>query len=312
MTAESIPVCDFCGSMQAEPFLSLKDLRLGLPGKWDLFRCSQCGLLYLFPQPEAWELARHYPENYHAYLSSSKGLLSRLRSFGVNRRIRAVRHFNPQGERLLDVGCATGEFLRAFADQTGWQVVGIEVIPQAAELARQKGLEIIEQDLLNADFPAESFDVITLWDVLEHLTSPNAALQECRRLLKDGGLLVIKAPNPSGGEAKLFGSEWIGYEAPQHLFGFPEVVLRAHLEALGFKEEALQQIGSDYAAFFLSLGYWLQEHGAAHLGKLVIYLLRTRVGRVLGSIFARLLRILGLKSSQTYFVTKSQPEIYRG
>lgn len=312
MTAESIPVCDFCGSMQAEPFLSLKDLRLGLPGKWDLFRCGQCGLLYLFPQPETWELARHYPENYHAYLSPSRGSLSRLRNYGINRRVRTVQRFSPPGGSLLDVGCATGEFLRAFADQTGWQVTGIEVTPQAAELARQKGLEIIEKDLLNANFRPESFDVITLWDVLEHLTSPNAALLECRRLLKNGGLLVIKAPNPGGGEAKLFGSAWIGYEAPQHLFGFPEVVLRARLEALGFKEEALQQTGSDYAAFFLSLGYWLQEHRAAHLGKLVIYLLRTQVGRVLGAIFARLLRIFGLKSSQTYFVTKSQPEIYRG
>ena len=297
--------CIFCGHQHPEPFLTLSDLRLNLPGSWNLVKCENCGLLFLDPQPGWEELSAHYPKEYHAYLRKDAKITAFLREFGLRNRVKSIvgKAIVPKGS-LLDVGCATGDFLFAFQAASGWDVIGLEIVPEAAAVARAKGLTIIERDLEAANLADNSFDVITLWDVLEHMPNPARILQLCYNLLKPGGKLVLKCPDPSGGEASMFQESWIGYEAPQHLFAFPKTVLISKLQEIGFDPLSTANTGSDYAAFFVSLGHWLNRHGRIGLSKFIIRATHKPVGRIVAGILVKPIRWLGIRSSCTYYCQK--------
>lgn len=297
--------CNFCGHWQAEKYLTLYDLRLNLPGSWKLMRCENCGLLFIDPQPGWEELSAHYPKEYHAYLSKASKTTQFLRGFGIEKRVKTVaRHAAVKNGHLLDVGCATGDFLHKFRILTGWDVTGLEIVPEAATAAITKGLRIIQKDLLVANLPENSFDAITLWDVLEHMPDPAKALQICYTLLKPGGVLVLKCPDPAGKEALVFKESWIGYEAPQHLFGFPKVVLIKKLDETGFSKVATTQTGSDYSSFFVSLGHWLNKRGRNKLSKFIISATHKPFGRMIAGTIIRPIRWLGIRSSCTYISIK--------
>lgn len=305
MTVLTTPPCNFCGHQQAEPFLELSDLRLNLPGKWELVRCENCGLLFLHPQPDWAELSRHYPREYHAYLHKGSIITQSLRGYGMRNRVRSIlAKTTVQKGSLLDVGCATGDFIASFKAASGWDVTGLEIVPEAAAAARAKGLHIIEKNLETADLPAGNFDVITLWDVLEHTPNPAQTLRICLNLLKPGGLLVLKCPDPAGGEASIFRESWIGYEAPQHLFGFPKPVLMAKLETIGFDPVTTAYTGTDYPAFFVSYGHWLSRRGRKKLSKFIIGAARKPLGRIIAGIVIRPIRWLGVHASCTYYCQK--------
>ena len=301
-TLEAIK-CNFCENNQAEELYILSDLRLNYAGNWVLYKCVNCGLLFISPKPDWSELQKHYPVTYHGYLQNGSGLLNALRQFGLQQRVKPFRKLVNGRGLLLDVGCATGDFLQKFRDTTGWDVCGVEIVPEAALIARNKGLRIIDQELTQASLQADSYDVITLWDVLEHVENPKDTLEECKRLLKPGGLLVIKTPDPEGLEAKLFKQFWIGYEAPQHIFGFPKHVLFDKLIKMNF-DVSIKQTGSDYTAFFLSLAYWLRSKKQIRLSKMLISSLRSIPGRLIAGILVRPMRWFGIKSSCTYYATK--------
>ena len=305
MSASGTRLCDFCGHQQAEHFLTLTDLRLNLPGSWNLMRCENCGLLFIDPQPDWDKLSAHYPKNYHAYLRKETKITTSLREFGLRNRVKSIvgKTTVPKG-KLLDVGCATGDFLHAFQTAANWDVVGLEIVPEAAAAARAKGLTILEKNLEDANLEGNSFDVITLWDVLEHMPKPAKVLELCYDLLRPGGMLVLKCPDPEGREASMFQENWIGYEAPQHLFAFPKPVLLKKLQGIGFEPVSTSYTGSDYAAFFVSLGHWLNKRGRINLSKFIIRSTHKPVGRIVAGILVRPVRWLGIRSSCTYYCQK--------
>lgn len=293
--------CNFCGHQQAEHFLTLTDLRLNLPGSWDLVKCENCGLLFIDPQPGWEELSAHYPKEYHAYLCKDSTITAFLRGFGLRNRVKSIlRRTSVKKGSLLDVGCATGDFLYAFRANSQWDVMGLEIVPGPAAAAKAKGLTIIEKDLVDANLAESSFDVITLWDALEHMPNPAKVLQTCHDLLKPGGVLVLKCPDPAGREAAMFQESWIGYEAPQHLFAFPKPVLLKKLRGIGFNPVSTCYTGSDYAAFFVSLGHWLNRRGRFSLSKFIIRATHKPLGRIAAGILVRPIRWLGIRSSGTY------------
>ena len=300
--------CDFCDSNDSTPIYVLVDVRLGLPGEYTLVRCGQCGLLYLDPQPSWDQLASHYPWDYHCYdggLDEEPSTFVRwAKRFGVRRRCRVVSQRRSSG-RLLDVGCSTGIFLDEMRHHGGWEVVGVEPVPAAAEYAKQHfGLDVYVGELLEGAFSPTSFDIVTLWDVLEHTPNPRAILQEIYRILKPGGWIVMKAPDPDSWEAHFFGSCWVGFEAPQHLFGFPSEVLKNKLTEIGFENIELAIIGSDYATFMTSLKIWLEKKDRQQLGSIAGMFARSTWARVISMPVFTAMRSLGFRSSRVYFAQK--------
>jgi SAM-dependent methyltransferase len=136
--------------------------------------------------------------------------------------------------RLLDVGCANGEYLLQMR-ALGWEVEGVETDPQAVALAREAGL-VVRQGLLEGVFPARSFDVVTLGHVIEHAHDPAAMLAECARVLRPGGLLWLATPNLEAAGHRAFGQDYVQLDPPRHLVLFTRQALRGLLERGGFDQ----------------------------------------------------------------------------
>ena len=253
-------VCNFCGRDDAEPVNEGPDLYLDRPGDFRLVRCRNCGLIYQNPQLTLDELLPHYPfEAYSRY--DTETLDDGAPERGILRSCERIMRYQERPGRLLDVGCATGAFLSAMR-QRGWQVTGVELNPEAAQFAQShRRLDVHTGTLEEVGFEANSFDVVTMWDVFEHVLDPRKTLQEVVRILKPGGLLALSLPNPAGLEARLFGHAWAGWDRPRHLHLFTPSVLRRYLHDAGFGNIRIESLGGRLSVTLLSVGYLCAARG---------------------------------------------------
>ena len=253
--------CAICGSAERVRIYEQKDRLHHVEGKFDLVRCLECKVHYLNPRPTIAELDRYYPQDYgpHRPRSDFRTFFQRFdAAFGYRKRCRAVTQRMHSG-KLLDVGCGNGGFLAAMRD-IGWDTLGVEINARAACIAeRDLGLNIFNGDLLEAGLPHGHFDVITFWDVVEHLHEPLAYVAEARKLLKDDGLLVISTPDVGSVQARLFGKYWAGLDAPRHLCVFSRPALGAFLEKAGFEIVETAYFTGGYKVFQLSVGFVIDE-----------------------------------------------------
>ncbi len=257
--------CNFCGADDTELVNHGPDLLLQIPGDFYLVCCRRCGLIYQNPQLSFAELAAHYPDDYLPYQQPEGERPFSIEQTSHNQalarfcdRIMARR---PQPGRLLDVGCATGDFLFAM-QQRGWQVQGVEPVIHAAALARQTfGLDVHTGLLEEAGYAPNQFDVVTLWDVLEHVADPLATLTETARILRPGGMLVFSLPNPASFEARLFGANWVGWERPRHLHLIPPELIPAYLQRVGLAFVGIESFSGRLRLTLLSIEFMLKDWG---------------------------------------------------
>jgi 2-polyprenyl-3-methyl-5-hydroxy-6-metoxy-1,4-benzoquinol methylase len=141
--------------------------------------------------------------------------------------------------RILDIGCATGDFLKV-ARSRGWQVIGAD--PSAARTqVEAAGIELVGTNIHDADIDEGSLDVITFWDVLEHVANPAADLARARRLLKPAGVLALTVPDAANLVARASGRRWFGYKtAGEHLQFFTRASLRLALQRAGLAIRVLE------------------------------------------------------------------------
>ena len=258
--------CDHCGSEDQEILFSGPDRLHHLPGTFQVVRCRQCGWMRQNPRPAPSSLQLYYPQSYENFAIAPQDEPSWLkrvsRQYGIAKRRRLVERYSHHRGKLLDVGCATGNFL-AEMQRHGWQTYGIEPSAYAAQYAQQRfGLEIHHGTLCDAPLSHESFDAITFWDVFEHLQHPWQDLQRAFHLLKPDGILILRIPNLEGIEAHLFGKLWIGWDLPRHLYFVPPKQLSRSLqEELGFRILTMHAVSNAYPFFLLNLRFYLEEQG---------------------------------------------------
>lgn len=159
--------------------------------------------------------------------------------------------------KLLDVGAATGFFLD-LARTRGWQTHGVEPSRYASEVASRKGLTVHRGVVEELDLPDESFDVITMWDVIEHVNDPDASLAAACRLLRPEGSLALNTPDAGSLLARLLGLRWHLVVPPEHLVLFSAKSLRKLLEDHGFTVIALHRIGKRFSIQYVlqTLARW--------------------------------------------------------
>ena len=225
-------------------------------------RCRNCGLIYLCPRPKPDAIAAYYPDDYlpfrPAIEDEPRALMRWARRRKMIRRRELVEQFSERRTgRILDVGCSTGLFLHEM-DLGAWSVAGVELTASAAGYARDRfGIEVFEGMLEDADFAPASFDVITFWDVLEHVYAPSETLDLSASLLKPGGLVAINVPNWDSLDRRLFGRQWQGYDPPRHLYVFTRSTLDRLLRQAGLEPVAWLCFMPAYFTFILSLENWL-------------------------------------------------------
>ncbi len=220
--------CDLCGHEQSGLLFEAKDTNYGTPGTFPIVRCLNCGLVFQNPRPSPSEIGAFYPtETYHPFKALNT---TEAPSPAPLHRKRAAMLSSLCGPgRVLDVGCGSGLFLLAM-QELGWLCQGVEPNRDAAEFAA-KVLELPVQrgDIFVVEPPLE-YDLITLWDVLEHTHSPKNVLLHAKKLLGPGGFLAVSVPNWGSAEQKLFRGRWIAVDAPRHLYHFTTGTLRALLD----------------------------------------------------------------------------------
>lgn len=229
--------CNACGADGHSVMLVGRDLLHDLPGEYTLVRCDKCGLLYLNPQPTYEELRPHYPYDYEPHVGSREEQLNWLRRidyrYGIEKRYRAIMRYCKGPGTMLDVGCGPGTFLAGMREHD-WRVAGIEPSPGPATYAREElGLEVEVCPFEDATLPGARYDLVTMWNVLEHLSDPSDALRRVTAALKPGGLLVFAIPGTESYDRKIFGRYWAGYDIPRHLYVFPPATLEKMVVAAG-------------------------------------------------------------------------------
>ncbi len=260
-----IVTCNLCGSENRQILYQLRDWACDTPGLFSLVKC-ECGLVYLNPRPTEATIRNYYPSNYIPFYQPAS-LHSDIHQWLYYRKWRSRCHqvWAVRGrlaeDRILDIGCSSGLFLQALSYYAPtWKTHGVEVDPDMAALGQQSGLAVMTGDVAQAAYPDDYFDVITLWDVFEHLHDPKQNLVEIARILKPSGHLFISVPNLNSLDAWLFQQYWIGYDTPRHLYIYNAETLRRYLTSTGFNIEKIYSFYGRYTTFAFSLQSWLKQY----------------------------------------------------
>jgi 2-polyprenyl-3-methyl-5-hydroxy-6-metoxy-1,4-benzoquinol methylase len=288
INTERIELCPMCGGAGHILQDSVSDPDHQINGKWDYRICEKpnCQTVWLEQRPLESELIKTY-ESYHTHtkskksffekplLSISKRLLNIFYtpiwySIGLNAESDKIRYMDSENTsgKLIDVGCGGGRFL-ARMKKRGWDVEGVDLDPKVVKKVSSKyGIKVREGDILNCNLAEATYDLVTLNQTIEHLYDPKKSLQECLRILKPGGKIVITTPNPISLAAGMFRNNWRGWEPPRHLYLFSPISISNLLNELGFKIEFIGTISCDSAG-----GYYISRLDGFLDGKKQITLL---------------------------------------
>lgn len=253
IATHSQPHCRCCGSEGTILYKGLKDRLFGAAGEWDLKQCTNnsCQLVWLDPMPNADEIYKAYLDYYtraefkssilpgirlleNGYLALRYGY--KTGASAVGKLLGGLLYLFPteraeadfyvleldasERGRLLDIGCGNGHLISRL-QKYGWQVEGIDFDEQAVAYCQSKGLNVKVGDLQSQQYPDDTFDILTLNHVIEHISDTEALLSECFRILKKGGSLVIATPNTKSMlHEGHFGRNWLSLDPPRHLYLF--------------------------------------------------------------------------------------------
>jgi 2-polyprenyl-3-methyl-5-hydroxy-6-metoxy-1,4-benzoquinol methylase len=227
-------VCNLCGSQTLETLRKIEN-------SWHV-RCAECGFIFTNPKPTAAEIKTFYDASYFTH---SDGLSYGYRDY-LKDKDNIIRSFAFIYKKLgkyikpghsLDVGCAYGFSLIA-AEQCGWKARGIELASDVAATARSEfDLDVSSITLADVFNLGERYDLVTIWDVIEHLDDPMAMLRDAHAVLNPGGIIAIMTPNAGGFISRAMGDKWVMYQrgAVEHLCYFTPDTMRLALSKAGFE-----------------------------------------------------------------------------
>jgi len=246
--------------MRARLFSSLKDCDNHFGDGYRLYQCGGCGVVFTCPRPGEAETVGFYGDDYYSFRSTSLESLPLwryvaralvrtlpfLRASGSSHTLplervlfgmlRNVPHIVPlffPGCDVLDIGCGAGDQM-AIWREAGLNVWGVDISPHAAAEGLKRGLKIFTGEIWDAGFADASFDIVYANQVIEHTRETHATLQEIRRVLRPGGVLIVGVPNTDNHLLRLFKSGWAFLQVPQHLLHFSPASLPATLAQDGF------------------------------------------------------------------------------
>jgi 2-polyprenyl-3-methyl-5-hydroxy-6-metoxy-1,4-benzoquinol methylase len=219
---EKLQSCPICENKAFKISLTCRDFTVSRE-TFQIVECETCSFKFTNPRPEVDKLGAYYiSEEYISHSNTKKGLINslyqRVRKHTLKKKLGLINRLCSKGD-LLDIGCGTGEFLKT-CQEGGWNVKGIEPSDQARNMAISNySLDVVDENKIK-EIQAHSFDVISLWHVLEHVPFLNERMEEINSLLKPDGTIIIAVPNCSSDDALYYKEYWAGYDVPRHLYHF--------------------------------------------------------------------------------------------
>lgn len=232
---KKIGECPICSSKKSSLYMDTQDYFYSQE-PFSITQCNECEFLYTNPVPQ--NMFKYYQtEKYYSHNTASGGVVSEiyslLRWLNIKKKYTLLNKIT-SGKSILDVGCGTGELLGYFKNK-GWATMGIEPNDKARAIAyNNNDGNIYGEDHL-AELKPKSFDIITLWHVLEHVEHLNTRMEELKRLIKKGGSLVFALPNINSPDSKKYGAFWAALDVPRHLYHFNEKSFKKLLAKHGLK-----------------------------------------------------------------------------
>jgi 2-polyprenyl-3-methyl-5-hydroxy-6-metoxy-1,4-benzoquinol methylase len=232
-------------------FLTVKDYSVSQE-TFDLYHDTELDMLITSPQPSLENLGKYYESvDYISHTDSKRSLFEKayqfVKSIALKNKLNLINSLQPNKGRILDIGAGTGDFLLV-AKENGWKTVGAEPSEKAKAIAKKKGISFVEATTELVD---HSFDVISMWHVLEHVPNLENQIAELKRLLKPNGTLIIAVPNFKSFDAKHYGKFWAAYDVPIHFWHFSKTAIKKIFE----KEEMIIEkvLPMKFDSFYVSL-----------------------------------------------------------
>lgn len=219
---------------------------------FDLYRDEELDMLSTHPQPSLEGLAKYYENgDYISHTDSQRSLFEKVyhivKQIALKNKLNLVNSLQPTKGCVLDIGAGTGQFLLT-AKQNGWQTIGVEPSDKARKRASNKGILFVDS---TTQLQNHSFDVITMWHVLEHVPDLNHQIKELKRLLKPSGTLIIAVPNFNSYDAKYYGKYWAAYDVPIHFWHFSKTAIQKLFQKQQMRVVKIRPLKWD--SFYVSL-----------------------------------------------------------
>ncbi len=250
---QHISNCPICGGKQIDEYLKTRDY-FYTQEEFTLTQCRDCKFVFTNPIPSLSQLSDYYetPD----YLShtvnkfSPKGFVyDKIRDINIRRKFKLITKYKQQG-KILDIGQGTGELLKYFSTK-GWETIGVEPNDSAREFSKKKyGLKVFEESELD-QFQSGSFDIITLWHVLEHVPDLNSRMKQIKRLLKKDGCLFIAVPVLDSPDSLRYKEFWAALDVPRHLYHFTPQSIDDLLNSHGFSLK--EKYPMKFDAYYVSM-----------------------------------------------------------
>jgi 2-polyprenyl-3-methyl-5-hydroxy-6-metoxy-1,4-benzoquinol methylase len=232
-------------------FLTVKDHSVSKE-TFDLYHDKILDMLVTHPQPSLENLGKYYESvDYISHTDSKRSLFEKayhfVKSIALKNKLNLINSLQPHKGMILDIGAGTGDFL-SVAKQNGWNTMGVEPSDKAKAIALKKEVAFVED---TAELENHSFDVITMWHVLEHVPNLDNQIKELKRLLKPNGSLIVAVPNFKSFDAKYYGAFWAAYDVPIHFWHFSKKAVQALFKKEGMQLEKVLPMKFD--SFYVSL-----------------------------------------------------------
>ena len=229
-----------------------------------------------YPQPNPEDLNRYYEsKNYISHTDANKNWFEKsyqfIKNIALKNKLNLINGLKTDQKKLLDIGAGTGDFL-AYMNQNNWQTIGFEPNQNARNLAIAKGV-LFANNL--SDLAPSSFDVITLWHVLEHVSAIDEQIKTLQKLLKPNGVIVVAVPNFNSFDARYYGKFWAAFDVPRHLWHFSKTAIKLIFQKHNMEISKIYPMKFD--AFYVSLLSEKYKTGKMNFLKAVYIGLRSNI-----------------------------------
>jgi len=232
-------------------FLTVQDFSVSQE-IFELFYDEALDMLITHPQPSLDVLGKYYESaDYISHTDSKRSVFEKayhfVKNIALKNKLNLINSYQPSKGLILDIGAGTGDFL-SVAQKNGWKTIGVEPSDKAKAIAKNKGVSFVEN---TSELESQTFDVISMWHVLEHVPNLEEQIKELKRLLKPSGTLIVAVPNFKSFDAKHYGNFWAAYDVPIHFWHFSKTAIKQLFAKENMKLEKVLPMKFD--SFYVSL-----------------------------------------------------------